>query len=247
MTDKVQELDPQGTNTLLRQMVVIGHSQGGLLTKSTAVDAGDRIWRVFSTNRLEDLKIPEADREKLRRALFLEPLPFVKRVVFIATPHRGSYLSSGFARRLAARLVSLPGNLVSRSKDVFQVAAGSDIGKFLRGRMPTSLDGMSPKNPGLLAMAEIPVVPGVKAHSIIPVLERGRPSEGQGRRSGLQKRACGLRGIGVDRPELPYLPGSARHHRGSPAHPAPTSQRNSRPIHSTSDFPEAPSWPPVAK
>ena len=69
------------------------------------VDTGDRIWRVISTNRLEDLKISEADREKLHRALFLEPLPFVKRVVFIATPHRGSYLSGSFARRLAARFV----------------------------------------------------------------------------------------------------------------------------------------------
>ncbi len=169
LTTMVHQLDPQGTNALLRQMVVIGHSQGGLLTKGTAVDAGDKLWRVVSTNRLEDLRIAEADREKLRRAVFLEPLPFVKRVVFIATPHRGSYLSSGLARRLAARLVSLPGNLVSRSKDMFQLVAGSDIGRFLHGRMPTSLDGMSPKNPGLLALADIPVVPGVTAHSIIAV------------------------------------------------------------------------------
>jgi len=178
LTDEVQQLDPQGTNTLLRQMVVIGHSQGGLLTKSTAISAGDRLWSVFSTNRLEDLKIPEADRAKLHSALFLEPLPFVKRVVFIATPHRGSYLSSGFVRRLAARLVSLPANLVSRSKDVFQVMAGSDVGRFLRGRMPTSLDGMSPKNPGLLAMADIPVVPGIKAHSIIAIDGNDQPPKG---------------------------------------------------------------------
>ena len=93
----------------------------------------------------------------------------MKRVVFIATPHRGSYLSGGFARRLAQRLVSLPGALVSRGKDMLRLTEGSDAGKFFRGKMPTSLDGMSPKNPGLLAMADIPVVPAVKAHSIIPV------------------------------------------------------------------------------
>lgn len=178
LADKVQELDPQGTNAMLRQMVIVGHSQGGLLTKSTAVDAGDRLWRVFSTNRLEDLKIPEADRERLHRALFLKPLPFVKRVVFIATPHRGSYLSSGFVRRLAARFVALPRNLVSRSKDVFQLVAGSDLGQFLGGRMPTSLDGMSPKNPGLIAMAGIPVVPEVKAHSVIAIDGDEQPPQG---------------------------------------------------------------------
>ena len=179
LTEKVQQLDPEGTNAALRQMVVVGHSQGGLLAKSTAVDAGDRLWRVFSTNRLEDLKIPEADREKLHRALFLEPLPFVSRVVFIATPHRGSYLSSGFARRLSARFVALPGNMFTRSKDVFLVMGGSDTGKFLQGRLPTSLDGMSPKNPGLLAMAGIPVAPGIKAHSIVAIEGDEQPPQGR--------------------------------------------------------------------
>jgi hypothetical protein len=174
----VQRLDPQGTNVALRQMVIIGHSQGGLLTKSTAVDAGERIWSVFSTNRLENLKIPEADREKLHSALFLTPLPFVKRVVFIATPHRGSYLSSSFARRLGARFVALPLNLVSRSKDMFEVMAGSDAGNFLQGRMPTSLDGMSPKNPSLLAMAGIPVVPEIKVNSIVAIDGDEEPPKG---------------------------------------------------------------------
>jgi pimeloyl-ACP methyl ester carboxylesterase len=179
LTAQVQQLDPAGTNAALRQMVIIGHSQGGLLAKGTAIDTGDRLWRVFSTNRLEDLKISDADRAKLRRVLFLEPLPFVRRVVFIATPHRGSYLSGGFARRLAQRFVSLPGAMVSRRSDLLRLADGSDAGKFLQGNLPTSLDGMSPQNPGLLAIAEIPVAPSVKAHSIIPVPGEGDYRQGR--------------------------------------------------------------------
>jgi pimeloyl-ACP methyl ester carboxylesterase len=179
LSARVHELDPAGTNAALRQMVIIGHSQGGLLTKATAVDTGDRIWRLMSTNRLEDLKVTDADRAKLRRMLFLEPLPFVRRVVFIATPHRGSYLSGSFARRLAQRLVSLPSAMVSRSKDLLLLTQGSSAGTFFHGRLPTSLDGMSSKNPGLLAMAEMPVVPPVKAHSIIPVLGKGDYRQGR--------------------------------------------------------------------
>jgi hypothetical protein len=38
-----------------------------------------------------------------------------------------------------------------------------------RGTFPTSIDSMSPKNKFLLAMADIPVAPGVTAHSIIAV------------------------------------------------------------------------------
>jgi pimeloyl-ACP methyl ester carboxylesterase len=179
LTEQVKRLDPEGTNQALRQMVVIGHSQGGLLTKSTAVDTGDKLWRMVSTNRFEDVKLSEADRADLRRLLFYEPLPFVKRVVFISTPHRGSYLSGSVARRLAQRLVSLPSDLVSRREQLLKHSEGSETSKFLGKRMPTSLDGMSPKNPALLAMADIPVAPGIHAHSIIPVTGTGDYHKGR--------------------------------------------------------------------
>jgi len=179
LTSEIQLRDPEGTNAALRQMVVIGHSQGGLLTKATAVDTGDRIWRVFSTNRLEELKISDSDRSNLRRLMFYEPLPFVQRVVFIANPHRGSYLSGSFVRRLAQRLVSLPGAMVARGKDLLRLTEGSDAGKFFRGKLPTSLDGMSSKNPGLMAMAEIPVLPPITAHSIVAVKGDGDYHQGR--------------------------------------------------------------------
>lgn len=179
LTAQVEQLDPAGTNSALRRMVVIGHSQGGLLTKGTAIDSGDRLWRTFSTNRLEDLPMGETQRAELRRQLFLEPLPFVRRVVFIATPHRGSYLSGGFVRQLARWVVSLPGTLVSRMTDWSRLTAGSQAGQFFKGKLPTSLDGMSPENPGLLVIAEIPVVPEIKAHSIIPVLGDGDYRQGR--------------------------------------------------------------------
>jgi pimeloyl-ACP methyl ester carboxylesterase len=179
LTDEMRRCDPESTNTILRQMVIIGHSQGGLLTKSTAIDSGDQVWRVFNTNRIDDLVINDKRRAELRRTFFLEPLPFVKRVVFIATPHRGSYLSSSFARRLAQRMVSLPSALMARGTDLLELSEGSEAGHFLRGRIPTSLDGMSPKNPALLSMAEIPVTPSVKAHSIIPVAGNGDYRKGR--------------------------------------------------------------------
>jgi hypothetical protein len=38
---------------------------------------------------------------------------------------------------------------------------------------------MSPKNPAMLALADIPVAPNIKAHSIIPVLGGGELSTGR--------------------------------------------------------------------
>jgi pimeloyl-ACP methyl ester carboxylesterase len=177
LTNQIQQLDPKGTNATLRQMVVIGHSQGGLLTKATAVDTGDRLWNLINTNRFEDLKMSDTERAEIRRLVFYEPLPFVQRVVFIATPHRGSYLSGSFARKLGRWLVSLPNRLAARGQEMLRLSEGSEAGKFTHGKMPTSLDGMSPKNPGLLAIAEIPVDPRIKAHSIIPVLDPDKPRQ----------------------------------------------------------------------
>jgi pimeloyl-ACP methyl ester carboxylesterase len=179
LTAKVQSLDPAGTNALLRQMVIIGHSQGGLLTKLTATATGDKIWSALSKKPLEDLPIPEDQRARLRRLLFVEPLPFVGRVVFISTPHRGSYLASSFARRLASKLMSLPSATIKVTQEAATLVKSDSMEKLLRGRLPTSLDSMSPKNPWLLALAEIPVAPSIKAHSIIPVkgdgdVQRGR-------------------------------------------------------------------------
>ena len=44
LTKAVAEFDPAGTDPALHRMVVIGHSQGGLLTKLTAVDTGTKLW-----------------------------------------------------------------------------------------------------------------------------------------------------------------------------------------------------------
>ena len=170
---KVRELDPDGRDAALQQMVIIGHSQGGLLTKLTATDTGDKLLQtMLKTNRLESLNIPAKEQEALRRYTCYEALPFVKRVVFISTPHRGSYLAGGFVRGLARKLVTLPSRLVQRTAELAGLAEKLDLPKELRGT-PTSLDSMSPKNPVLKALADIPLAPGVKGHSIIAVEGNG--------------------------------------------------------------------------
>ena len=56
---------------------------------------------------------------------------------------------------------------------------GTSVERLLGGRLPTSLDSMSPKNPVLLALANIPVAPAIKAHSIIPVKGDGDLQQGR--------------------------------------------------------------------
>ena len=87
----VHDVDPNGTDPALQQMVVIGHSQGGLLTKMTVVDSGTKFWDIISDVPFDQAKLSPETRDLTRRATFVKPVPQVKRVIFIATPHRGSF------------------------------------------------------------------------------------------------------------------------------------------------------------
>jgi len=169
LTQAVKELDPKGTDSCLLDMIVIGHSQGGLLTKMTAIHSGDKFWENVSSRPFEETDLSDKTRGILQEALFIDPLPFVKRVIFVATPHRGSYLAGPqIIRRLAERLITLPGDVLELSAEIVRVNDSSDKLLGLE-RIPTSIDNMSPGNPFIKTLSSISVAPEVKAHSIIPV------------------------------------------------------------------------------
>ena len=169
----VERLDPQGKDPALRRMVVIGHSQGGLLTKLTATHTGDRLWKAVDDRPLAELHLSEAEIADISRLFILEPLPFVTRTVFISTPHRGSFQSGTFARRIGHWLITLPVKVVDKTYDLITRSGAAKIPEFLEGNVPTSLDGMSPHNPVMLALADIPLAPGVVGNSIVAVAEGG--------------------------------------------------------------------------
>jgi pimeloyl-ACP methyl ester carboxylesterase len=179
LTEKLREFDPEGRDAALQQMVVIGHSQGGLLTKLTATDTGERLLTtVIPTNASGGLQLPDGKEAMLRKYTCFEALPFVKRVIFISTPHRGSYGATGLARTLARKVVELPGQVVKATKDFTGLSEELNLPKELRGAS-TSIDSMSPQNPVMLTLADIPLAPGVKGHSIVAVLGDGDHHEGK--------------------------------------------------------------------
>lgn len=166
----VNELDPNGKDPALRPMVIAGHSQGGLLTKLMAINSGNRFWEIVSSEPFDQVEMAAEPRALLREAEFFDPVPNLKRVVFIATPHRGSYQATGWVLNLVNRLIRLPGNLVSQLGDLLVNPAFAHLHI---SRLPTSVDNMSPGHPFLRALNDLPIDPGITAHSIIAVLGDG--------------------------------------------------------------------------
>jgi pimeloyl-ACP methyl ester carboxylesterase len=166
--DAVRKLDPQGKDRALQRMVLIGHSQGGLIAKLLVIDSGSRIWDSLSRKPLDELRISPETRNLLHRALFVTPVPEVRRVIFIATPQRGSFVAESPIGQLLARFVTPPSRLVTALHDV--TSNNPDALKFDPGSTRFgSVWVMTPGNPFLTTLAAIPVSPNVAAHSIIAV------------------------------------------------------------------------------
>ena len=125
---------------------------------------------------IEQADISAEAKDLLRRTLFVEPLPFVTEVIFICTPHRGSYLTENILGRLARRLVSFPATLTKVGVEMVKLNPGGAA--ETAWHLPTAIDNMDWSNPFLKTLAGLPIPPGVEAHSIVAVQGNGPPEEG---------------------------------------------------------------------
>jgi hypothetical protein len=131
----------------LCRMVVIGHSQGGLLTKMLAIESGTKIWDAISDKPVDELNLKPETKALLKEALFVHPLPFVETVIFIATPHAGSYRASLTVVGLFRRLVTLPARIIGATADI--IANAGDALKLAKDRRTfNSLAGHVAWQPG---------------------------------------------------------------------------------------------------
>jgi pimeloyl-ACP methyl ester carboxylesterase len=157
------ELDPNHRDRALDEMVLVGHSMGGLISKLMTQDSGDDFWHLVSAEPFAQVKATLPTRAELERIFFFRRQPFIKRVVFLGTPHHGSKLSPSPPGRLAAKLVRLPKDLMAAAGDL----ARENPGQIAGGELATSVDLLAPGSPALELLAGRPCPPGVHYHSII--------------------------------------------------------------------------------
>jgi PGAP1-like protein len=178
LQEAVAKIDPEQQDLALRRMVVIGHSQGGLLAKMQVVDAGTKFWDSFSRKPLDELNMGAETRDLAHRAMFFEHSPFVSRAIFLATPQRGSYAAGFSVVQLIGRLVRLPLSVAQAMSEVG--TNNSDALRFDpdKARIGSSVYGMTPGSPFINALASLPIAPGVATHSIIAVNGNGPVESG---------------------------------------------------------------------
>ena len=162
----VRQLDPAGTDPGLQNMVLVGHSMGGLHAKMQVVDPGTRIWDAIACQPFDQIVLRPELREFVRPNYFFEPLPFVKRIVFIATPHGGSSLASRSVGRVASLTVRTPEYAKAIHDEAVTMNPGAFRPEYEKG-VPTSVDILEPDSSLLNAMRELRTPCWVTTHSIV--------------------------------------------------------------------------------
>ncbi|MCE5267518.1 MAG: alpha/beta fold hydrolase, partial [Planctomycetaceae bacterium] len=164
-------LDPEHREPSLDQMVVVGHSMGGLVSRMQTLSGGDDYWRLVSGTPLSDIKTEPGVREKIAETFYFQPNPSIRRVVTIATPCRGSTFSNQTTQWLLGQLIHLPERLVNGQQKLFRDNPGAFANNSL-ARIDTSIDSLSPSDPIFPVMLAGRRAPWVTYHNIVGVLPR---------------------------------------------------------------------------
>lgn len=168
-----QIVDPQRQNSALNQMVMIGHSMGGLVARLQTVGSGDEYWNAVSEKPFDAIEVDPEDRQRLAQTFFFQPNPSIRRVITIATPHRGSTYANSVTRWLGRRLISLPNTLIAGTQRLMQ----QNPGIFRDGEWQggTSIDSLAPDSPLLALTVASPRPAWVIDHNIAGTTEPTNP------------------------------------------------------------------------
>ncbi len=150
-----------------RNMVIIGHSMGSLLSRLMVTDADDKLWvKAFGKPPSETKNMTRQSKEMLMSALVFSDRKEIDRAVFYSGPHRGSILATNWIGRIGSRLIKTP-SLIADMRDVAISAATADIAGLTMKSAPNSIGTLSPTNPFVMEINKVPIVPRIPYHSIV--------------------------------------------------------------------------------
>ena len=164
----LREIDPQGTDFAANQLVVLGHSMGGIMTHTLLSDSGYKLWDSVISVRPEMFSCDSKTRSVVDAIFLFEREKRVRRAILIAVPHRGSPIADNWIGNL--------GQSLYRADREVQEAFRSFVEDHLDQMNPylvrlvkegklSSIRTLSANTPALIALAAIP--PAVPFHTII--------------------------------------------------------------------------------
>ena len=168
-----QDVDPTHDSTAMDQIVLIGHSMGGLVSRMQSIDSENHFWNQISDVPFDQMSGDESTLRELRDLFFFDPNPGIGRVITIATPHHGTRFSNNATRWLSDKVFQLPKLLQSRFTEfVRENDAALKNPRMLK--ILTSVDSLAPNSPAIRALQQAELADWTLFHNIYgDVADRG--------------------------------------------------------------------------
>lgn len=164
------EVDPQRTNQVMDEMVLVGHSMGGLISLLQTVDSGDHFWNVVSDQPISELRGNPETVATLQETFYFKSNPSIKKLVTLATPFKGSDFANR-AQWLSHRLITLP-SLITND---FEKLALQNSGVFKDPTFltrSTSIDSLATTSPFFEVIAQTEFPSHLSVHNVVGRLEK---------------------------------------------------------------------------
>lgn len=161
-------LDPSGGQPAMKRSVVIGHSMGGLLAKSLAVDPENAFWDAVFSRPLSSLNTTRAERTTLKEAFFWKPRGNVDRLIFCSVPFRGSNIANSTIGKIANTIMTPSAEFQDFFIELEKKNPGMlqrDYASLTQGKI-TSVMTLSPHQRSMEIFDQLPLTPGTSAHVI---------------------------------------------------------------------------------
>lgn len=158
--------DARGGSQAQRRMVLVGKSYGGVISSFQIRESGETLRELFATKPLDQLDLPDHQRQTLKAMLHFEPNPDIERVVFMVTPHLGTDVAEKDLAKLANKFIRYPFDLVTDG-EIHTYDGITPLAREYVNRPPTSMESLLPHSPELETVKKMPLRPGITIHSII--------------------------------------------------------------------------------
>lgn len=183
LAELMQEYNPGGASREMNNIVMVGHSMGGLITRfNTSTKPWILMKGLFELppetfesmtasnwkEALTPLNCDDHTLEQLHNNFIFNPAREVTRIVYMATPHRGSTFADNWIGRLGQRLIDLPSDVLEEATRIATLSRGMFLLNPLQLKDElTSIRQLSPHSSLVKHMSELRCAPSVPVHSII--------------------------------------------------------------------------------
>jgi hypothetical protein len=153
-------------------IVLVTHSLGGVISHMQSFNLEQSDWRHVVGPKADTIFNAAGNDSLIHRALLFKANPDIKRVIFVAVPHRGANMAEGTLAGIAHKLITLPTSVVGKVNQAVLATIKTVAGI---PTMPNIVNSLSPSNLTLKVMDTKPIIPPY--HSILGNRGKAGPNE----------------------------------------------------------------------